>query len=56
VDPGSGLIALQTVASVAAAYAYYVRRKIRTFFSRKKEEPAVVLPVATKAGESQEIA
>ena len=56
VDPGSGLIALQTVASVAAAYAYYLRRRIRAFFSRKKEEPAVVLPVATKAGESQEIA
>jgi hypothetical protein len=56
VDPGSGLIALQTVASVAAAYAYYIRRRIRTFFSRKKEEPVVVLPVATKAGESREIA
>jgi hypothetical protein len=56
VDPGSGLIALQTVASVAAAYAYYVRRRIRTFFSRKREKAAVVLPVATKAGESREIA
>lgn len=57
VDPGSGLIALQTVASVGAAYAYYIRRRIRAFFSRKKEDaPAVVLPVATKAGESREIA
>jgi hypothetical protein len=56
VDPGTGLIALQTAASVAAAYAYYVRRRIRAFFSRKKEEPAVVLPAATKAGESREIA
>ncbi len=56
VDPGSGLIALQGIASVAAAYAYYVRRKIRSFFSRKKEEPAVVLPVVTKTGESSEIA
>jgi hypothetical protein len=57
VDPGSGLIALQTVASVGAAYAYYIRRRIRAFFSRKKEEPVpVVLPVANKAGESREIA
>ena len=54
--PVRDLIALQGIASVAAAYAYYVRRRIRAFFSRKKEDPAVVLPVATKAGESSEIA
>jgi hypothetical protein len=56
VDPGSGLIALQGIASVVAAYAYYVRRRIRAFFSRKKEAPTVVLPVRTKAGESSEAA
>jgi hypothetical protein len=56
VDPGSGLIALQGIASVAAAYAYYVRRRIRAFFSRKKKVSTVVLPVATKAGESSEVA
>lgn len=55
VDPGSGLIALQGIASVAAAYAYYVRRRIRAYFSRKKE-PTIVLPVATKAGDSSEAA
>jgi hypothetical protein len=55
VDPGSGLIALQTIASVAAAYAYYVRRRIAIFFTRKKD-PSVVLPVATKTGESREVA
>lgn len=55
VDPGSGLIALQGIASVAAAYAYYVRRRIRAFFSRKKETQ-IALPVATKAGESSEVA
>lgn len=55
VDPGSGLIALQGIASVAAAYAYYIRRRIRAYFSRKKE-PAIVLPVATKAGETSEAA
>jgi hypothetical protein len=56
VDPGTGLIALQSIASVLAAYAYYVRRNIRAFFARKKVEPAVVLPVANKTGESRETA
>ena len=56
VDPGSGLIALQGIASVAAAYAYYVRRRIRAFFMRKKVEPADVLPVTNKTGDSREVA
>jgi hypothetical protein len=56
VDPGSGLIALQGIASVAAAYAYYVRRRIRAFFARKKAEPADVLPITSKTGESREVA
>jgi hypothetical protein len=55
VDPGSGLIALQTFASVAAAYAYMVRRRIRAFFQRKTEASAV-LPVAPKPGDSSEVA
>jgi hypothetical protein len=55
VDPGSGLIALQTFFSVVAAYAYFIRRKLRTFFSRKKD-PAGVLPVAPKTGDASEIA
>lgn len=45
VDPGSGLIAIQTIASVIAAWAYMVRRRIRAFFTRKKTEPATVLPL-----------
>ena len=56
VDPGTGLIALQSIASVMAAYAYYVRRRIRAFFTRKKAEPVVILPVVNKTGESREIA
>jgi hypothetical protein len=55
VDPGSGLIALQGIASVAAAYAYIVRRKIRTFFQREKPISAV-LPVTAKTGETREAA
>lgn len=55
VDPGSGLIALQTFASVAAAYAYVVRRRIRAFFTRKEEKP-VRLPVSAKTAEPGEAA
>jgi hypothetical protein len=56
VDPGSGLIALQTIASVLAAWAYMVRRRIRAFFSRKKDPTPAVLPVAPKAGDTREAA
>lgn len=55
VDPGSGLIALQTFFSVIAAYAYFIRRKIRMFFARKKDV-SDVLPIAPKAGDPREIA
>ena len=55
VDPGSGLIAIQGIASVAAAYAYMVRKRIAAFFTRKKQEPGA-LPGAVKTGETREIA
>jgi hypothetical protein len=55
VDPGSGLIALQTIASVMAAYAYFVRRKIRAFFQRKKE-PVAVLAIPTKSSDTRDVA
>jgi hypothetical protein len=56
VDPGSGLIALQTFASVGAAYAYYVRRRIRAFFLRNKKDATIALPVAAKVDGSREVA
>jgi hypothetical protein len=34
VDPGSGLLALQSAASVVAASAYFLRRRIRALFAR----------------------
>jgi hypothetical protein len=55
IDPGSGLIALQTVASVAAAYAYYVRRRILAFFSRK-DKKKLVAPVTAEAVDPREAA
>jgi hypothetical protein len=54
IDPGSGLVALQTLASVAAAYAYVVRRRIRALFTGKEsvrketQEKPPVLPMAVK--------
>jgi hypothetical protein len=56
VDPGSGLIALQTFASVGAAYAYVIRRRIRAFFVGKEKDAIAVLPVASKAAESRKVA
>jgi hypothetical protein len=56
VDPGSGLIALQTFASVAAAYIYLIRNRIRAFFSRRKQARAGVLPVSAKNAGSSEAA
>ena len=35
VDPGSGFLAVQTIASVAAAFGYFLRRRIRSLFSKK---------------------
>jgi hypothetical protein len=45
VDPGSGLLALQSLASVAAAFGYFMRRRIRLLFSRSAAAKPV-LPVA----------
>lgn len=56
VDPGTGLIALQTIASVGAAYAYVIRRRIRSFFARKDSAVTVALPVAVEAAESRKVA
>jgi hypothetical protein len=36
VDPGSGLFALQSFASVLAAAGYILRRRIATLFKRKR--------------------
>jgi hypothetical protein len=56
IDPGSGLIALQTIASVVAAWAYMVRRRIRAFFTRKKEKAPAVLPVPAETADTREAA
>ncbi len=51
VDPGTGLIALQTFASLLAAYAYIVRRKIRAFFMRRQPKS---VPISIPAEASRQ--
>lgn len=55
VDPGTGLLALQSFASAMAAAGYFMRRRIKALFTRKSDEPVarkeparVVLPVVVK--------
>lgn len=55
VDPGSGLLALQSAASVMAAAAFFLRRKIRAVFGfRRKEEVFVALP--EEKGDTRKVA
>ena len=46
VDPGSGLLAMQSIASVLAAAGFFLRRQIRALFHRGEKPPA--LEVRTK--------
>jgi len=56
VDPGSGLLALQSAASVAAAFGYFLRRRIRSLFAPADETAKAVLPVAAKEGNTAKVA
>lgn len=54
VDPGSGLLALQSAASVMAAAAFFLRRKIRAVFGRRKPED--LIPLDEEKGEPRKVA
>lgn len=55
VDPGSGLLALQSAASVMAAAAFFLRKKIRAVFGvRRKAEDFVAL--GEEKGEPRKVA
>jgi hypothetical protein len=45
VDPGSGLLILQSAGSALAAAAYFMRRRIMALFSSKKEVAPVAVAV-----------
>jgi hypothetical protein len=56
VDPGTGLLALQSLASVMAATAYFLRKRIVGIFTKKKPSAGVVLPVAVRKDDSRNAA
>ena len=57
VDPGSGFMALQAIASVMAAAGYFLRTRIKALFTRDKAKkpvkPALVLPVSLGKNDSR---
>jgi hypothetical protein len=55
VDPGSGLLALQSAASVMAAAAFFLRRKIRTVFGFRRK-PEDYVPLVEEKGEPRKVA
>ena len=56
VDPGSGLLALQSLASVMAAAGYFLRRRIMGLFRRKKPAADVGLPITVTKEDSRNAA
>jgi len=59
VDPGSGFMALQAIASVMAATGYFLRTRIKALFTRKKAadtKPTLVIPVNAHKNDSRNAA
>ncbi|NYF78341.1 hypothetical protein [Granulicella arctica] len=55
VDPGSGLLALQSAASVMVAVGYFMRRRIRALFGGRQAPTVVPVPLAAeKSGTRKE--
>jgi hypothetical protein len=55
VDPGSGLLAIQSAASIVAAAAFFLRKKIRVIFGfRRKAE--VFVPLCEEKGDPRKAA
>ena len=54
VDPGSGLLAIQSMFAALGAAGYFLRRRIGALFGRKKPVAQVVTaPVATGVAKSR---
>ncbi len=56
VDPGSGMLALQSLASVLAAAGYFMRRRIVALFGRKKPENNTDAPAPAQKESSRNAA
>jgi hypothetical protein len=49
VDPGSGLMVIQSAASVAAAVGYFFRRKIKDLFGGKQKSEVAETPAPVRS-------
>jgi hypothetical protein len=56
VDPGSGLLALQSLASVMAATGFFLRKRIMGLFTRKKSLNTMATPVTVRKEDSRHAA
>lgn len=56
VDPGSGLLALQSAASIMAAAAFFLRRKIRALFSGRRKSGDKYAGIQTEKGDARKAA
>jgi hypothetical protein len=52
VDPGSGLLALQTFASVMAACGFFLRRRLKSFFGIKSQHDSANASARTEKTDS----
>jgi NAD/NADP transhydrogenase alpha subunit len=56
VDPGSGLLALQSLASVTAAAGFFLRKRIVGLFTKKKPITAIASPDSVQKEDSRHAA
>jgi hypothetical protein len=56
VDPGSGLLALQSLASVMAAAGFFLRKRIMGLFTRKKPLTTIAPPVSVRKEDTRHAA
>lgn len=56
VDPGTGLLALQSIGSMLAAAAFFLRRRIMGIFNKKKPLTSAAAPVAVRKEDSRNAA
>jgi len=47
IDPGQGLLFVQSIGAAIAAGAYFLRSRILALFGKKKPVPAAAVPVST---------
>ncbi len=56
VDPGSGLLAVQSIGSMMAAAGFFLRRRIMRVFTKKKPLTRAALPVTVRKEDSRNAA